>query len=122
MSGKKIILENSKQPAMMDGMGQAGLNEKHSPGWEAHVTVCTSHPLLIKYPEVSQGMPTALGREYCQFLWISAIVNDKAAIHRISGRNVKLYAMEFIVMICSQEMNATIEKKFEIFRLENPNH
>lgn len=67
-------------------------------------------------------MPTALGREYCQFLWISAIVNDKAAIHRISGRNVKLYAMEFIVMICSQEMNATIEKKFEIFRLENPNH
>lgn len=67
-------------------------------------------------------MPTALGREYRLFLWISALVKDKVLIHRISGRNVNLYAMEFIVMICSQEMNATIKKKFEISGLKDPNH
>lgn len=67
-------------------------------------------------------MPTTLGREYCLFLWISTLVKDKETIHRISGGNINLYAVECIVMMCSQEMNATIERKFETSRLKDPNH
>lgn len=66
-------------------------------------------------------MPTTPGREYFLFPWISALVKDKVAIDSISGGNVKLCAMEFIVIICSQEVNATTEKKFEISRLKDLN-
>lgn len=101
MPGKKIILENSKQQArmawgMQDWMRNIPRVERSM--WQ----FCTAHPSVIKYPKVPWSMPTTLGREYFLFLWISALVKDKATIHRISGGNVKLYAMEFIVIIYSQ--------------------